>query len=80
MVDFIEVVEKSPAVHVLHYKVNVFFFFEKSKKFNNVWMVQGIMKLNLFWKLIDHFVLLDFRFDNFFNGCNESSFMVPELF
>ena len=78
-VDFIEVVKQSSTVHVLHDQVNVLILLKKTKELHNVWMIQCIMKLNLFWKLIDHFVLLYFWFYDFLYRRNKSGIVMPEI-
>jgi len=76
MVDFIKIVEKCSAIHILNNEIYVVILLEKAIKFDDIRMVKRTMEFYLFRKLIDHLVLLYFGFLYLFYCCNETCIMM----
>lgn len=74
---FVEVIEESPAVHVLDHQINILFLLEETVKFYDVRVVEAGMQPNFSAQLVDHLVFQYLALYYFFDGCHEASIMVP---
>lgn len=79
MIYFIKIVKKCSTIHILNNKVNIFIFFKKTIKFDNVRVIQSTVQLYLFRKLVDHFILFYFRFYDFLYCCYKTCIMMPNI-